>query len=625
MTDKLSNGRYEIQEKVGSGGMADVYRGFDTQEGRTVAIKVLKPEYSNDPQYLRRLRLEAQAMVQLKNEHIVSLYDMGSEGDTHYLVLEYISGRTLRELMDDKGKLPARQAVSIACDVLDGLSHAHRMGLIHRDVKPQNIMITDSGCIKLADFGIAKFTGAATKTYSGNEALGSVYYISPEQAKGETVDAQADIYSTGVMLYEMLSGSVPFTGDNAVQIALKHINEQMKPLKEADDSVSVALSDVVARATAKDRKLRYASADDLRRDLKKALRYPLSRFARIRSSEVEKSIVPEEEQGGKTRFFTRERLAHTAILASIIGVITVFAVVFIISQKGSGSDYVKIPSFLGYTEQAAADYAANRGFVLEVASREPSDEYPAGEVCRQDPEAQTKARPGDVVRVTVSTGNETVSVPDLIGKTVAEARQLLEAAGLSLDPTIDYVVDTAPAGTVLTQSLNPGETVMAGDSVSITVSSESQVAGRMPDLVGSSISEAAELLAAEGITNYRFIPVEDGKGGAAVEDLEVVSQTPEADVGIPAGLVSAEVYIYSAHLADHKAEFSENVSLTSENNEIIVTVVTPYGEVQLFDKKNADPGTYSIPFTGRFWEKGSFTCILYVNGEVEKTFVRSFD
>ena len=623
MTGRVLNDRYEIIEKVGSGGMADVYRGFDREEQRTVAIKIMKQEYSNDPLYLRRLRLEAQAMVNLKNEHTVALYDMGSEGDVHYLVLEYISGRTLRDRMDEAGRLSPREAVSIACDVLDGLSHAHRMGLIHRDVKPQNIMITDSGVIKLADFGIAKFTGSATKTYSGNEALGSVYYISPEQAKGETVDAQTDIYSVGVMLYEMLSGSVPFNGDNAVQIALKHINEQMKPLKQANESVSVALSDVVARAAAKDRSIRYASADDLRRDLKKALRYPLSRFARIKGAEVEKSIAPPAE--GKKSFFTRERIAHTAILAGVLGIITVFAVMFIISLHGHDSGYAKVPSFLGYTEQAAAEYAANRGFTLEVAARESSDEYPAGEVCRQDPEAQTKAKPGTVIRVTLSTGNETVTVPDLLGKTVAEARRLLEASGLSLDPHIDYVVDTATPGTVLSQSLNPGETVYAGDSVAITVSSETQATGRMPDLVGRDIAEAAELLAAANITNYRFVPMDQGKGGIDAEDMEVVLQSPEAGTDIPTGLVTAQVYIYSEHIGDYKAEFSENVTLSSESSEIIVTVVSAYGEVELYEQQIDSAGTHSIPFTGRFWERGSFTCILYVNGEVEKTFVRSFE
>ena len=203
MKGKLLNNRYLIEEKVGSGGMADVYKGMDTETGETVAIKVLKQEYSSDPQYLRRLGREAEAMVSLKNEHIVSFYDIGSEDDIHYLVIEYVDGRTLREVMDEKGAMDPDEAAAIVCDVLEGLSH----------VKPQNIMITSEGVIKLADFGIAKIAGKATKTYDGKEAMGSVYYISPEQAMGDTVDAQADIYSVGIMLYEMLSGAPPFTGD----------------------------------------------------------------------------------------------------------------------------------------------------------------------------------------------------------------------------------------------------------------------------------------------------------------------------------------------------------------------------------------------------------------------------
>ena len=623
MIEGTLNGRYEIKERVGSGGMAEVYRGLDLETGETVAIKVLKQEYSNDPLYLRRLELEARAMVDLKNEHIVSLYGMGSEGDIHYLVLEYINGKTLRDLMDECGKLRPRQAVGIVCDVLDGLAHAHKRGLIHRDVKPQNIMITDSGCIKLTDFGIAKFTGSATKTYGGKEALGSVYYISPEQAKGELVDAQADIYSVGVMLYEMLTGEAPFTGDNAVQIALKHINEPIKPLKEADDSIPVALSDVVARATAKDRSLRYASADDLRRDLKKALRTPLSRFARIKNSEVERSITAPGGEPVKKEPTFLEKYGYIGIILIVATVLTAFILTFILSQSGEDPAYSKVPSFLGYTEEAARTYAENRGFGLEVAAREPS-EYPAGEVCAQSPEASSKAKPGAIISVTISTGNETVSVPDLIGKTIDEARLQLQNAGLVLDRNIVYVVDTQPVGTIIGQSLNPGEIVMIGDSVSVTVASETEVAGKMPDLTGKTIEQAAKLLSEANITDYRFVPYDYGEQGQKYADLTVVSQSPDPDAGVINGAMSVLVFINSKHLNDYKAEFSENVTLTGETNEITVTVVTNYGEVQLFDRYSP-AGSISVPFTGHYWEQGSFNCILYVNGKVEKTFVRSFE
>ena len=307
MLNRVLNERYRIVRKVGSGGMADVYEAFDlVEEGRIVAIKVLKPEYSSDPQYLRRLSREAQAMVSLKNDHVVSLFDMGTDGDIHYLVLEYVDGRTLREYMDEVGKLEPQEAVAIVCDVLDGLAHAHKRGLIHRDVKPQNIMMTEEGVIKLTDFGIAKFAGSTTKTYEGGEAMGSVFYISPEQAKGELVDAQADLYSVGVMLYEMLAGEPPFSGENAVQVALKHINDDIKPLHEVDDKISIALSDVVARATVKDRSIRYSSAEVMRNDLRRALKNPLSRFAKIRRDELKNLSEGEGQNEEVKKGFIRE-------------------------------------------------------------------------------------------------------------------------------------------------------------------------------------------------------------------------------------------------------------------------------------------------------------------------------
>lgn len=620
MLEGILNGRYEIKERIGSGGMAEVYRGIDLADNKEVAIKVLKQEYSNDPQYLHRLNREAEAMVSLKNEHIVSFYGMGNEGDIHYLVLEYVKGRTLREYMDEKGKLRPREAVEIVCDVLNGLSHAHRMGLIHRDVKPQNIMLTDDGVIKLADFGIAKFSGNITQTYDGKEAMGSVYYISPEQAKGETVDAQADIYSTGVMLYEMLTGSAPFSGDNAVQVALKHINDEIPPAKEADESISIALSDVVAKATAKDRSIRYSDAVSMRNDLRKALRYPNSRFAKIRRSDrTAADTAPEEANAG----FFKEHLPHIAIITCVLGIIAVFAVMFIISVSGSSSAYSKIPSLLGYTEASARKYAENRGFTIEVAGREPSDDYSYGEICVQDPAPQTKVKDSTVIHVTISTGNETVSVPDLKGKTIEEARKELAAAGLVLDKQVDYVTDTKPVGTIIAQSVNPGETVMAGDSVRITVCSESQLTVKMPDLIGKDVQTAIGMLADQGITSYR-IYAESYEGiDNSSKEFDVMKQEPAEGTEVVYDSITAQLHIHVADARRYKAEFSENVTLTEENNDVVVTVVSPVGEVVLYEGEYGS-GSYSIPFTGYYWESGSYTCIVYVNGNFYASFNRSF-
>lgn len=625
MIGRLLNERYRIIRKVGSGGMADVYEGVDILENsRTVAIKILKQEFSDDPQYLRRLSREAQAMVAIKNDHVVALYDMGSDGDVHYLVMEYVNGATLREYMDRVGKVEPRKAVDIVCGVLDGLAQAHRSGLIHRDVKPQNIMMPSGGGIKLTDFGIAKFAASTTKTYEGGEAMGSVYYISPEQAKGDPVDAQTDIYSVGIMLYEMLSGEPPFTGENAVQVALKHINEQMKPLRESDPRISPALSDVVARATAKDRNVRYASAEEMRSDLKRALRYPHSRFAKIRPNERS----AQNEQGdtvNKRRFFTREQLPHIAIIGAVIGVIAVFAVMFLISMSNIGSRDNKVPNLLGYTYEAAATYARNRDFEIEIRGQEPSDEYRDGEICDQEPEAGSKEEPGTVIYVMISTGNLMREVPSLYGKTVEEAKKALEAVELGLDSHIDYVASSQPVGTVVGQSVNPGETLMIGDLVRISVCGEtSSETHKMPGLVGLSIEDAVDELKSMGVTNYRIFIDGYDNPDKHYSIGEVISQNPSKDMEIIYDTVTIELTEYRPDQGEYKAEFSENVEITEDGSDVIITVVAPIGEIVLYHNR-FDKGSYSIPFTGYYVEHGSFNCIIYLNGSVYASMIKNFE
>lgn len=619
MIGKLLNGRYKIMEKVGSGGMADVYKGMDIYESKVVAVKVLKTEYSSDPQYLRRLNREAQAMVSLKNEHVVSLLDMGSEGDIHYLILEYVDGVTLREYMDQNGALAPGDAVDIICDVLDGLSYAHKKGLIHRDVKPQNIMMTEDGGIKLADFGIAKFAGKATKTYDGKEAVGSVYYISPEQAKGEEVDMQTDIYSVGVMLYEMLLGKPPFTGENAVQVALKHVNEDIVPLHEANDRIPISLSDVVERATDKDRSIRYSDAEDMKRDIKHALKNPLSRFARINRRKESSNPA-----GGKKNKL-KEHLPLIAIIGCVVGIIGVFLAMFLISQGKGNAGQDSVPKLLGLTEDKATEYAQNRGYGIKIVGYEASDEYEAGTVCEQEPAAKTKAKPGTVVSVTISLGMETVAVPDLFGKTVDEAKSVLAERGLVLDSVIDYEAGPQLVGTVIKQSPDPGETVMTGDMVKITVCKEPIVDTiRMPGLSGMKAEDAVGTLLDMGINNYRIFITDNSTAYGEHPDGTVVDQNPSEGMDIIYNAILAEIYVFRHDPGEYRAEFSENLTLSSASNDVVVTVVTDLGEIVLF-RQEYGSGTVSVPFTGRYWEKGTFTCIIYVNGMVYTSITRNFE
>lgn len=620
MTGKLLNDRYLIIEKVGSGGMADVYRGEDVLTHETVAIKVLKQEYSSDPQYLRRLNREAEAMVALKNEHIVSFYDIGSEDDIHYLVIEYVDGRTLRDIMDEEGAMDPEDAAAIVCDVLDGLSHAHKRGLVHRDVKPQNIMITSDGVIKLADFGIAKIAGKATKTYDGKEAMGSVYYISPEQAKGEQVDEQADIYSVGIMLYEMLAGRPAYTGDNAVQVALKHINESIVPLHELDPEISPALSDVVSKATCKSRKYRYKTADEMKRDISRAIYNPLSRFAKLPDEALNAKLDESGRGRGHDEHITR------AIIIGVLSVVAIFIAMFVISVGGKKNAYAKAPSFLGYSVENAETFAKNRGFSIEVTDHASSDEYTAGEVCAQNPAAGSKVKPGTVFNVTVSTGMETVLVPDLYGLTVDEAKNRLESAGLSLDPSISYEVSSQPVGTVIGQSVNPRETVMTGDSIRITVCKEPvSETTKMPNLIGREVGDAVELLDNAGFTSYWIYVSDTSDNGFVYDDYQIIDQSPASGMDIISGATTrADIKMFMEDKGAYKAEFSENVTLSASVNEVVCTIRTGIGEVVIY-RGSYSPGSYSIPFTGRYWEKGSYTCTLYVNGVVYTSFIRNFE
>ena len=265
--NQLVSGRYRIKSLIGSGGMANVYKAYDEESQRIVALNVLKDEHRGDMEFVRRFEREAQAVLMLSHENIVRSYDVGEDDGVSYIVLEYVEGKTLKEIIKEEGPLSPKTAVNYACQVLDALSHAHERGIIHRDVKPQNVIITPRGKAKLTDFGIARDAAATTRTFAGTNVIGSVHYISPEQARGDNATAGSDIYSCAIMLYEMLTGSVPFSGDNSVAVALKHLQEEIIPPIQVNSKIPRALSDVVVKAAAKNITMRYFTARQRKADL----------------------------------------------------------------------------------------------------------------------------------------------------------------------------------------------------------------------------------------------------------------------------------------------------------------------------------------------------------------------
>ena len=281
MSEKILADRYRLVEQIGMGGMAIVYRAIDMRTGHNVAVKVLRPEFNQDAEFVGRFQREAEAASKMTHHNIVNLLDVGMDGENRYLVMEYVQGKTLKELIQEKGRLNPQVAAQVTIRILSALQHAHQNGIIHRDIKPQNILVNADGHVKVADFGIARMADSSTLT-RGDSVMGSVHYFSPEQASGQAADARSDIYSCGVVLYEMLTGEVPFDGDTAVSVALKHVSEEPRSMRELNPAISRALDEVVMRALAKDGARRYQTAAEFAGDLRKAVVHPRAVSSPIR-------------------------------------------------------------------------------------------------------------------------------------------------------------------------------------------------------------------------------------------------------------------------------------------------------------------------------------------------------
>ena len=347
-------GEYRVDKLIGVGGMAEVYRCVSLSSGRIVALKVLKKEYNNNAEFLRRFEREAQAVLTLSHENIVRSYSVGEDQGYHYIVMEYVSGSTLKSLIQKEGMLPVKQAVDIACQLLGALEHAHENGFIHRDVKPQNVLINTKGMAKLADFGIAREADASTMTFAGTNVIGSVHYISPEQARGEAVTAESDIYSMGIVLYEMITGQVPFQGDTTVSIALKHLQLEMRPPIQLRRHMPKALNDVIMKATAKEPQQRYHSAAQMREDIQRAMREPNGAFAKLEAK-------PKKRRGISGVF----KIGLLCML--MLGVFAVtFFTVRTLWETSRTEQSALIPKLVGKKLEDAEQTAELRGYSISI-------------------------------------------------------------------------------------------------------------------------------------------------------------------------------------------------------------------------------------------------------------------
>lgn len=548
--------RYEIIDKVGSGGMADVYKARDQRLNRFVAIKVLKPEYSSDKSFVNKFRGEAQSAAGLSHPNIVNVYDVGDDSGLHYIVMELVEGITLKRFIERKGKLEIKEAVGIGIQIAQGMEAAHDNHIIHRDIKPQNIIISRDGKVKVTDFGIAKATTSNTIT---SNAMGSVHYLSPEQARGGYSDEKSDIYSLGVTLYEMLSGKVPFAGDNTVSVALLHIQGEAMPLRELDPEIPVSVEKIVQKCMQKRPERRYHSASELISDLKKAITNPDGDFVQMPAyiaSDSPTINISDDLNKIKNGAYLDEDLRDTKNLqpgdiadddeeldtvdskvekvfligsiaaAVVLAVIIIGVVIWFLSSKTdndnnpdqtgvvsvspsaltpgpttapTGETY-KIPDVVGLTlddaKKAILDLDSS---ALVTVKENYSDTYKAGLVTEQYPQSGNDWEKGGTVIITISTGPESFEIPNVYGLTEEQADKKLNEKGLQL--IHEYAnSDEIESGRVISTTPERQTLVVKGDTVTVTVSSGSETKQAVvPTLIGSTEAEAATLLTQAGL------------------------------------------------------------------------------------------------------------------------------
>ena len=485
---RLLGNRYEIIEKIGSGGMATVYKAKCHVLNRYVAIKILRDEFTTDEEFVKRFEVEAQSAASITHPNIVSVYDVGVDGNLHYIVMELIKGKTLKEIIvEEKGPLPWKWSVNIAIQIASALEIAHKNHIIHRDIKPHNIIITEDGVAKVTDFGIAKAVSNSTITAFGT-TIGSVHYFSPEHARGGFTDEKSDLYSLGVVMYEMLTGKVPFDADTPVSVALKHMQEEPIAAKDVNPNIPTAVNDIIMKALKKDTNLRYQSATAMLLDLKRALKEPSGNF--VDNNEYGEDFptqrmstlgIDEEAAPRATQTKTKKKdnkfimfIKKHKVLSSIVGLILLFVIalsVTILISNLTRPKEVQIPDLVGKTVDEVKQILEENKIKYVEEGQEYSTEYEAGRIISQDPAyvENRKIKQNTEIKVVVSLGTETTTVPKLTGLTKEEAEDAADEAKINLE-FVEATSKTVEAGITLEQDIEEGETINAGETVKVTIS-----------------------------------------------------------------------------------------------------------------------------------------------------------
>lgn len=515
---KLLAGRYELIEKIGEGGMAVVYKAKDRLLNRYVAIKILRPEFTQDEQFLDSFKRESQAAAGLQHPNIVSIYDVGRTGNINFIVMELVDGRPLSDFIKENGHLDYKTTIDIAKQVASALAIAHKHQIIHRDVKPHNIMITSDGVAKLTDFGIARAVSNATMVADTSKIIGSVHYFSPEQARGAYVDERSDIYSLGIVMFEMLTGRVPFDGETPVEVALKHINEDVPSPAKLVPGIPPALDKVVLKATDKYQTERYKSADEMLEALKNVEfvtqmvgdrvfagetdnkpRRDESLVAPVMSSrredrEQEMVIAPANPRKPKAKSDDKKKKKRAIIIGvAAAAILALFGILYVSGIIGGGGKEVTVPDVKGMSYSEAKEVLEAKGLKIEKAD-EPiaSQKIEKGKIVSQTPSKNSKVKKGRTVRVILSAGNTELKVPDLKGLSYKEAKTLLSEMGLQISKGDEVDSDSVTEGLIASQYPSAKTKVDKGDIITVNISKGKKDAV-IPKLVGTTFTSESDV------------------------------------------------------------------------------------------------------------------------------------
>lgn len=548
MKGQKINDRYQIIKSIGEGGMANVYLAYDTILDRNVAVKVLRGDLATDEKFVRRFQREALSASSLSHPNIVEVYDVGEDNGQYYIVMEYIEGCQLKQLLKKRGKLTLSEVIDIMLQISDGLSVAHDAYIIHRDIKPQNIMILDSGLVKITDFGIAMAMNSTQLTQT-NSVMGSVHYLPPEQANGKGSTLQSDIYSMGILMYELLTGELPYKGDNAVEIALKHLKEKFPSIREKMPEIPQSVENIIIKATAKNPKNRYADARAMNEDLRTCLDESRVNEPKIvlpypEGDDSYKSTKTVKKDGKKDELIKeintedleppqKQNKIFMVLLAIFTGIVVVIASIMFMLPIITNQKEIKVPDVAGLDVSEAISRLQDEGFKIADEQKEAtSDNVPTGKVVKTSPAVGTKKTKGSEVTLYISTGNNGFIMEDFVGKNYLTVQGTLEAYGIYVIIERKDVTDSnIDASAILEQSVKAGEKVTKGDTVTLYIPN---VSVKYPDFTsGDYTKEEIEKFCTQYSVSCKFKETSSATGDAKSGD--IISQSRPSGTTVTAG------------------------------------------------------------------------------------------